>query len=86
MSNKITQEAIVSKEPKSSSTQSKRQQRNRTNKTPIVKSRKRTSLEEFSLRKNLRPEVKAGFKMWLKGKVFQFDEDWEILFEQYRNR
>ena len=31
-------------------------------------------------------EVKAGFKAWLKGQYFHFDEEWKTLFEQYSNR
>lgn len=52
----------------------------------ISKSRRRTSLEEFSLVKNLRPEVQAGFKAWLRGQYFHFDEEWETLYENYTNR
>lgn len=52
----------------------------------FTKSRRRTSLEEFALVKNLRPEVKAGFKAWLKEQYFHFDEEWETLFENYTNR
>ena len=52
----------------------------------IVKSRKRTSLDEFSHRKQLRPEVKAGFKIWLDGKNFAFDNEWEQLYDSYVNR
>lgn len=54
--------------------------------TPISKSRKKTSLEEFALLKNLRPEIKAGFRVWLKGQYFYFDEEWEVMFDNYMNR
>lgn len=54
--------------------------------SPVSKSRRRTSLEEFSVVKNLRPEVKAGFKAWLKGEYFHFDPEWEDLFKKYKNR
>ena len=55
--------------------------------TPTIsKSRIRTSLDEFALVKNLRPEVQAGFKAWLKGEYFHFDEEWETLYENYSNR
>lgn len=57
-----------------------------TTKTTIVKSRKRTSLEEFSRKVRLRPEIKAGFKAWLNGRYFAFDDEWEQLFNDYRNR
>lgn len=53
---------------------------------PFVKSRKRTSLDEFAIIHNLRPEMKAGFKVWLKGKLFHFDDEWETLFKNYTNR
>lgn len=53
---------------------------------PISKSRKRTSLEEFAITNNLRPEVKAGFKAWLKGEYFHFDNEWNELYTQYKNR
>lgn len=52
----------------------------------ISKSRRRTSLEEFALTKNLRPEIQAGFKAWLKGQYFHFESEWEELFESYTNR
>lgn len=54
--------------------------------SPIVKSRKRTSLEEFAHRKHIRPEIKAGFKAWLRGQNFAFDNEWEQLFIDYNNR
>ena len=52
----------------------------------IVKSRKRTSLDEFAHRIHLRPEIKAGFKAWLKGQYFAFDNEWEQLYNDYKNR
>lgn len=52
----------------------------------FVKSRRRTSLEEFALTQNIRPEIQAGFKAWLKGDNFHFDEEWDTLFESYTNR
>lgn len=54
--------------------------------TPIRKSRRKTSLEEFALTKNLRIEFVAGFKAWLKGQYFHFDEEWEELLKKYKNR
>lgn len=54
--------------------------------TSIRKSRRKTSIEEFALTKNLRPEFVAGFKAWLKGQYFHFDEEWEKLYEEYKNR
>ena len=53
---------------------------------PIVKSRKRTSLDEFAHRMHMRPEIKAGFKAWLRGQHFAFDNEWEQLFNDYNNR
>ena len=50
------------------------------------KSRKRTSLQEFAYVNKLRPEILAGFKAWLNGENFHFDDEWKTLFEQYRNR
>lgn len=55
-------------------------------KTNIVKSRRRTSLDEFATLNNLRPEVKAGFRAWLQGNNFHFDNEWSELFEKYKNR
>lgn len=52
----------------------------------ITKSRKKTSLDEFSIVNNLRPEVKAGFKAWLQGQYFHFDAEWKTLFEKYKSR
>ena len=52
----------------------------------ISKSRKKTSLNEFALVNNLRPEIKAGFKAWLKGEYYHFDNEWKELFEKYTNR
>lgn len=52
----------------------------------VVKSRKKTSLKEFALTKRLRPEIKAGFKVWLRGDEFHFDKDWERLFYEYNHR
>lgn len=51
-----------------------------------AKSRKRTSLQEFAFVNKLRPEILAGFKAWLNGGNFHFDDEWKTLFEQYRNR
>lgn len=85
MSDKISQKPIISKEPKKS-TQVKTRQKAKSNQPQIVKSRRKTSLDEFAQSSNLRPEIKAGFKAWLRGKIFQFDEDWITLFEQYKNR
>lgn len=52
----------------------------------IKKSRKRTSLDEFAIVNNLRPEVKAGFKAWLNGDYYHFDDEWKELFENYNRR
>lgn len=53
---------------------------------PFSKSRKRTSLDEFAITHGLRPEVKAGFKAWLQGQYFHFDDEWQDLFKKYTNR
>lgn len=62
----------------------------KTKETPIKetpkKSRRKMSLEEFSVINNLRPEVKAGFKVWLNGEYFHFEKEWEELFDKYMNR
>lgn len=55
-------------------------------KKTINKSRKRTSLDEFAITNSIRPEVKAGFKAWLKGQYFHFDEEWKELFDKYNRR
>lgn len=55
-------------------------------KIPFEKSRKRTSLEEFAKVNKLRSEIKAGFKVWLKGQYYHFDDEWKRLFEEYKNR
>lgn len=52
----------------------------------VPKSRRRTSLDEFAVVNNLRAEVKAGFKVWLEGNLFHFDDEWMQLFEDYQNR
>lgn len=59
--------------------------------TPIkankpIKSRRRTSFKEFTLKKELRPEVIAGFRVWLKGTMFLFDDEWEQKYNEYCNR
>ena len=51
-----------------------------------TKSRKRTSLQEFAFVNNLRPEILAGFKAWLHGELFHFDDEWKELFNKYQNR
>ena len=52
----------------------------------FIKSRQRTSFKEFVIRKKLRPEVRAGFKVWLKGQLHHFDDEWEHKFNEYVNR
>lgn len=52
----------------------------------IVKSRKRTSLDEFAHRTRMRPEIKAGFRAWMRGQHFAFDNEWQQLFNEYNNR
>ena len=53
---------------------------------PVGKSRKRTSFEEFCVVNRIRPEIKAGFRIWLKGNYFHFDDEWARLYTQYKNR
>ena len=52
----------------------------------VVKSRKKTSLTEYALVNKLRPEILAGFKVWLGGTQFCFDNEWDKLFREYNNR
>ena len=52
----------------------------------IEKSQQKTSFEEFCIVNRIRPEVRAGFKVWLKGKFHHFDEDWARIFYQYLTR
>lgn len=54
----------------------------------VSKSRRKTSLDEFALVNNLRPEHKAGFAAWLKnhGGNFHFNDEWDDLYIQYTNR
>lgn len=53
----------------------------------VQTARKRlTPLNEFAVVNNLRPEIKAGFKYWLKGKYYHFDEEWKELFKIYNER
>ena len=54
--------------------------------TGFSKSRQRTSFKEFVIRKKLRPEVRAGFKVWLKGQMHFFDNEWEQKFNEYIHR
>lgn len=56
------------------------------NKNSFRKSRKRTSLREFAARQQLRPEVLAGFRVWLKGEEYHFDSEWDTLYNEYMNR
>ena len=52
----------------------------------VIKSRKKTSLKEFAMTRHIRPEVKAGFKVWLKGDYYHFESEWDKLFSDYVNR
>lgn len=49
-------------------------------------SQRLTTLAEFALDRNLRPEELAGFRAWLGGRRSATDEDWEALYAQYVNR
>ena len=67
--------------------------KNNTNQTDILshlednlKSRKMTSLEEFSFVNQFRPEEKAGFKCWLHGSFYHFDDEWLELYKSYQQR
>ncbi len=57
-----------------------------TENTSITKSRRMTSLEEFAIMNDLRPEIVAGLKVWLKGDLFHFDLEWERLLKEYMER
>lgn len=76
---KVTQKPILETDVKASQVSTPK-------KTAPKKSRKRVSIDEYAIVNDLRPEVKAGFKAWLKGNIFHFDEEWDALFEQYKNR
>ncbi len=54
--------------------------------TGFVKSKRRMSLDEFAVVTNLRPETKAGFKVWLKGQLYHFEPEWCELYEKFKNR
>lgn len=81
MAKAVTQKPILKSDVESTAPETKKKTT-----TPIRKSRRKTSIEEFALTKNLRPEYVAGFKAWLKGQYFHFDEEWEELYENYKNR
>ena len=55
-------------------------------KPAVAKSRKRTSLHEFAFVNNLRPEVAAGFRAWLAGEEYHFDDEWADLYKEYMSR
>lgn len=84
----ISQRAIRVEDEKSAPSveQDKTQATASAKRKPFVKSRKKTSLDEFAIVNNLRPEVKAGFKVWLDGKLYHFDDEWKKLFSEYMNR
>lgn len=75
----VNQKAILSVDESETSSNDKTAKK-------ISKSRRKTSLDEFSLRKSLRPEVKAGFRVWLRGDEHHFDNEWEDLFKTYMSR
>lgn len=52
----------------------------------FIKSRQRTSFKEFVIKKKLRPEIRAGFQVWLHGQMHFFDNEWEQKFNEYTNR
>lgn len=81
MAKAVTQKPILKSDVESTAPETKKKTT-----TPIRKSRRKTSIEEFALTKNLRPEFVAGFKAWLNGQYFHFDEEWEKLYENYKNR
>ena len=78
LSKNVTQQPILNTDVKSTAPEAI--------KKPVRKSRRKTSLDEFAIVNNIRPEVKAGFKSWLKGENFHFDSEWSELFKQYQNR
>lgn len=61
-------------------------------KTPVkdtYKSKRKTPLKEFAFENDLRPEITAGFRVWLEqsGKSeFHFDSEWTTLLDEYKNR
>ena len=80
---KVTQQAILNTDVESTAPDTVKKT---TKSKTFSKSRRRTSLDEFATINNLRPEVKAGFKAWLKGQYFHFDSEWEELYKEYKNR
>lgn len=54
--------------------------------TPFKKSRRKVSLDEFAMVNSLRIEEKSGFKRWLQGEYFHFDDEWEQLYKSYKQR
>lgn len=49
-------------------------------------SRRLTTIAEYALDKNLRPEELAGFRAWLGGTRCAADDDWDDLYNQYISR
>ena len=80
----VTQEVILQTDDKSATTAVAPKKTNA--KAKFRKSRKRTSLNEFAIVNDIRPEVIAGFRIWLKGDDFHFDDEWDVLFQEYMNR
>ncbi len=52
----------------------------------IEKSKRLISFREFMLGKDLRRELKASFNIWLDGKDYATNEDWEKLLKEFLNR
>jgi len=53
---------------------------------PFQKSRRRTPLREFIVLHHIRPEVAAGFRVWLQGDDYHFDDEWDTLLQSYLSR
>lgn len=52
----------------------------------MTKSARLTTLGEFAMDINMRPEELAGFRAWLGGKRCASDDEWRELHAQYTNR
>lgn len=50
------------------------------------RSRRKMNLKEFLLGKNLKSGTIAGFKMFLNGKEWMLEEEWEQTLQNYLNR
>lgn len=53
---------------------------------PFQRSRRKMNLKEFLLGKKLKSGTIAGFKMFLNGKEWMLEEEWEQTLQNYLNR